>query len=228
MGGARTPLQGLKRAVVGLIGRERANRVSAPYHDWAARRRTRRTLAALPAAGLCVQIGCGPNPLPGWVNVDMARGPSIDVVWDLRHGLPFADASCSAVFGEHVIEHMTKADAAKLLRECLRALEPGGVLRLSTPDAALYLRSYVGDGEFLRHPSFPSEVETPMDRINMVMRESGQHLWVYDAPALILLLKKAGFSLAVEKEFGDSAHPRMRGVDSDARAFESLYVEAVK
>jgi predicted SAM-dependent methyltransferase len=214
--------------VVELIGRERANRVSAPYHDWIARRRTRAKLAALPANGLCVQIGCGPNPLDGWVNVDVARGPGIDVVWDLRLGLPFADESCSAIFGEHVIEHMSKEDAVKLLRECHRALAQGGVLRLSTPDAGLYLRSYAGDGEFLRHPSFERDAETPMDRINVMMREDGQHLWVYDAAALMLLVKKAGFTTIIEQKFGCSAHPRMENIDSEARAFESLYVEAVK
>jgi predicted SAM-dependent methyltransferase len=158
----------------------------------------------------------------------MSRGVGIDVVWDLRRGLPFADASCTAINGEHVIEHMPKESAEKLLRECHRALQKGGVLRLSTPDAGLYLRSYAGDREFLRHPSFGEQTETPMDRVNQMMREYGQHLWAYDAETLLLLLHKAGFSSAVEQKFGQSLHPRMSNIDSEARAFESLYVEAVK
>jgi predicted SAM-dependent methyltransferase len=218
----------LKRAFVGALGRERANQLSAPYHDWQARRRTRAKLAALPKSDLCVQIGCGPNALAGWVNLDAARGDEIDVVWDLRRGLPFPDESCSAIFGEHVIEHVPREAAEKLLRECRRALQPGGVLRLSTPDAGRYLRSYAGDREFLRHPSFEVAAETAMDRVNQMMREYGQHLWAYDAESLLLLLRRAGFSNAVEQHFGESLHPRMRGIDSAARAFESLYVEAVK
>ena len=67
-----------------------------------------------------------------------------------------------------------------------------------------------------------------MDRVNQMMRESGQHLWAYDAESLLLLLRKAGFSRAVEQRFGESLDPSMRGIDSEARAFESLYVEAVK
>ena len=219
----------LKGAIVGALGRERANRLSAPYHDWAARRRTRAALASLRTArDLRVNIGCGPNALAGWVNLDAARGEQIDVVWDLRRGLPFADDSCAAVFGEHVIEHVPRESAEKLLRECRRALRAGGVLRLSTPDAGRYLRSYAGDGEFLRHPSFVEPAETPMDRVNRMMRESGQHLWCYDAESLLLLLRKAGFSKAVEQRFGESLDPSMRGIDSEGRAFESLYVEAVK
>jgi predicted SAM-dependent methyltransferase len=218
----------LKRAIVRLLGRERANRVSAPYHDWQARRRTQKNLAALPARDLCINLGCGPVPLHGWVNVDIARSPHVDVVWDLRRGLPFADESCAVIFSEHVIEHLSKEDAEKLLGECCRVLQRGGVLRLSTPDAGRYLRSYAGDREFLRHPSFPQEVETPLDRVNMMMREGGQHLWVYDAESLLLLLRRAGFSASVEQQFGVSQHPRLQNIDTEARAFESFYVEAVK
>lgn len=218
----------LKRAIVRLLGRERANRISAPYHDWQARRRTRKHLAALPARDLCINLGCGPVPLAGWVNVDIARGPHVDVVWDLRRGLPFADESCAVIFSEHVIEHLDREDALKLLRECHRVLQKGGVVRLSTPDAERFLRSYAGDGEFLSHPEFPEAIETALDRINMMMREGGQHLWVYDAESLLLLLRRAGFASASVQEFGVSQHARMREIDTPGRRFESFYVEAVK
>lgn len=214
--------------MVGLIGRDLANRLARPYHDWKARRQTSQRLSHLPDTDLLVNFGCGPFPLPGWINVDIARWPGVEIIWDLRHGLPFPDESCAAMFGEHVIEHMPKEDAEKLLRECHRVLQKDGVLRLSTPDAGLYLRSYVGDGEFLRHPAFPEPMETPLDRINQMMRECGQHLWVYDTDSLLLTLRKAGFSRVTEQQFRQSGHPRMKHIDSEGRAFESLYVEAMK
>ncbi len=220
--------QSLKRLVVGVIGRERANRVAAPYHDWRARRRSQAFIAALPAGDLCVNIGCGPNALPGWINLDAARGDQIDIVWDLRHGLPFRDQSCTAVFGEHVIEHIPKEGAEFLLRECHRVLQPGGVVRLSTPDAGRFLKAYVNDQDFLNDPRFPDPADTPMDRVNMMMREFGQHLWCYDIESISLLLKKAGFSSIRAQKFGESSHPRMQGLDLKERAFESLYVEGIK
>jgi predicted SAM-dependent methyltransferase len=221
-------LQNLKRAVVGLLGRETANRIAGPFHDWRARGRTRRTLSALPAGDLCVNIGCGSRPLAGWVNLDAARGDQIDVVWDLRQGLPFPDASCAAIFGEHVIEHIPREGAEFLLRECYRALRPGGVVRLSTPDAGKFLRAYVNDPQFLADPRFPDSAETPMDRVNMMMREFGQHLWVYDIESICRVLKKAGFRSTSEQKFGQSNEPRLQGIDLEERAFESLYVEAIK
>ncbi|HSQ25415.1 MAG TPA: methyltransferase domain-containing protein [Pyrinomonadaceae bacterium] len=218
----------LKRLVVQILGRERANRIAAPYHDWKARKRTQRTLRALPQKDLLINIGCGPNPLPGWVNLDSARSNEIDVVWDLRRGLPFPNESATAIFGEHVIEHVPRPDAEALLGECRRVLQTGGVLRLSTPDAGRFLRSYAGDQKFLADERFVDPADTPMDRVNMMMREHGQHLWAYDAESLVRLLRDIGFSSAEEREFGVSAHQSMQGIDAAEREFESLYVEAVK
>jgi predicted SAM-dependent methyltransferase len=223
-----SPLQKLKRAVASLLGRETANRLSAPYYNWRAGLQTGRTLRGLPAKGLCINIGCGSRHLPGWVNLDSARGDKIDVVWDLRRGLPFPAESAAAIFGEHVIEHIAKPDAELLLRECHRVLEPGGTIRLSTPDAGKFLRAYVNDRQFLADPRFAEAAETPMDRVNMMMREYGQHLWVYDIELISLILQRAGFSSVGGQKFGASTHPQMQGIDLAERAFESLYVEAIK
>ena len=222
------PFKWLKHPLVAVIGRDRANKISGPYHDWRARKRTQNFLANLAQRDLCVNLGCGYRPMKDWINVDQARGPEVQVVWDLRRGLPFQDESCAAIFSEHLIEHVPREDAKRLLAECHRVLANGGVLRLSTPDAGRYLRSYAGDQKFLRDPVFAPGEETPMDRVNQMMREYGQHLWVYDAESLALALKKAGFSRIVEQEFGQSLLSNMRGLDSEARSFESLYVEAVK
>jgi predicted SAM-dependent methyltransferase len=218
----------LKQPAVGLIGRERANRITAPWHDWRAGRRTKRFLANLPAKDLCVHLGCGYRPKKDWINVDHARGPEVQVVWDLRCGLPFADESCSAIFSEHFIEHIAKEDAASLLSECHRALQPEGVLRISTPDAELFFRAYAGDREFLAHPGFSQAIDTPVDRVNFMMREYGQHLWSYDEELLTLMLRRAGFNSIIRQHFGISLHPRMNDIDFADREFESLYLEAVK
>jgi predicted SAM-dependent methyltransferase len=223
-----TVVKKVKASVVRVLGRERANQISAPFYDWVVRRLTERFLSTLPKFDLCVNIGCGYRPLSGWINLDRARGPDVQVTWDIRRGLPFHSGTCSAIFGEHLIEHLSKVDGDRFLKECHRVLQQGGVLRLSTPDTARYLKSYANGGEFLRHPSFPQAIDTPLDRINLMMREEGQHLWVYDAASLSLALKRAGFSSAVEQAFGISLHPRMCDIDSEARAFESLYMDAVK
>lgn len=218
----------LKASIVKVLGRERANRVSAPYHDWKANRRTAKFLKTLQVQNLLLNLGCGYRPMKGWINVDRARGPEVQVVWDLRKALPFPSDSCSAIFSEHVIEHIPKEDAQNLLNECHRVLQPGGILRLSTPDAEKFLRAYVNDDGFLEHPSFATSIDAPIDRVNEMMRECGQHLWSYDFLLLSIMLKRAEFSNITRQEFGESSHPKMRAIDYDARAHESIYVESVK
>jgi predicted SAM-dependent methyltransferase len=228
MNNNKGPFQRLKRSVVGVIGRERANRISAPFHDWRARQRTERFLANLPKKDLCINLGCGYRPMKGWINVDRARGPEVQVVWDLTKGLPFPDGSCTAIFTEHLIEHVTKEEAIALLSECHRVMEGGGILRVSTPDAELFLRSYAGDQKFLSHPSFSQQIDAPVDRVNYMMREYGQHLWSYDEELLTLMLKRAGFKTVIRQSFGISRHPRMANIDFAGRAFESIYIEGLK
>lgn len=208
-----------------IIGRERANRLSAPVYDWLARRQTARFLENLNQKDLLVNVGCGYRPLPGWVNVDIARGYA-DVVWDIRKGLPFNDQSCAAIFCEHVIEHLSKEDGLNLLREFYRILQPRGVVRISTPDAGRFLRSYVNDDGFFNHPGFGDRVENPLDRINKMMRENGQHLWVYDEASLIVALSLAGFSEMVRQRFTESLSGNMKSIDSPDREYESLYIDA--
>jgi hypothetical protein len=96
------------------------------------------------------------------------------------------------------------------------------------PDAGRFLRSYAGNQQFLSDPRFAEAADTPMDRVNMMLREHGQHLWTYDSESLTKLLRKVGFSAASESQLGVSAHPSMRGIDCVDREFESLYVEAIK
>lgn len=219
-------IQTLKRSAVSVLGRERANRLTGAFYDWQARRRTHKLLRHLPKKGLLVHLGCGQNYLSGWVNVDADRKDEDRIVWDLRNGLPFPDASCSAIFSEHLIEHISRPDAIGLLRECYRVLEPGGVVRMSTPDAEKYLRSYVGDGDFLQEIMNQRPAETKLDCINRMMREGGLHLWVYDGESLIALFREAGFEAACVRDFSESGHPKMAGLDHPERRRESLYVEA--
>ncbi|MCM6778610.1 methyltransferase domain-containing protein [Nocardia sp. CDC159] len=79
-----------------------------------------------------LDIGCGgTKQYPDNVGVDMRPAPGVDVVADLRKGIPFADNSFDRVFAVHVLEHL--ADFLPLVDECHRVLRPGGVLHVLSP-----------------------------------------------------------------------------------------------
>jgi hypothetical protein len=83
---------------------------------------------------LQLHFGAGLNQLPPpWQNL----GP----VHDIRKRLKFESASAEAILAEHVIEHVPFLQGLGFFRDCVRVLEPGGVLRVAFPDVGRFLLS---------------------------------------------------------------------------------------
>ena len=111
-------------------------------------------------AATLVNLGCGAVAHPDWVNLDLQ--PLLDYVIpaDFLGPLPFADNSVDAVYHAHVLEHLSREDGRNFLKESVRVLRPGGVLRVVIPDLEDLCRFYVDsldridrgeiDGEELR------------------------------------------------------------------------------
>jgi SAM-dependent methyltransferase len=83
----------------------------------------------------------------GWKTVDIVDA---DYLCDIRKDpLPFQSCSVDAINSSHVVEHLEPQAARNFYAECYRALKPGGVLRISTPDADLLIDKYMqGDWHF--------------------------------------------------------------------------------
>jgi len=104
-------------------------------------RQARRLLGA--RAPHRLNIGCGGNIRPGWINVDL--NPCADIALDIRQPLPFPDASCSELYSEHTLEHLRYPGEVEIaLRDWLRVLIPGGKLSVGVPETAFLLLSYGG------------------------------------------------------------------------------------
>jgi predicted SAM-dependent methyltransferase len=178
------------------------------------------------ASGAKAHLGCGPVHLEGWVNVDIAREVNPDVRIDLRGGFPAPAASLAFVYSEHVFEHLTLADGCRLLRDCQRALKPGGVLRVAMPDLRYVVDRYLGDWrnqDWLREPYYQQAVDSPAKMLNTSLRTWG-HMYVYDLPEITLRLREVGFCTVEPQAWGDSAHPELRGLER--RPDSQLVVEA--
>lgn len=83
------------------------------------------------AHGSRLNLGCGTDIRPGYINLDVAALPGVDVVHDLGSGpLPFEDASLTEVVAKDVLEHV---DLTAVLREIHRVLAPGGTVSIMSP-----------------------------------------------------------------------------------------------
>jgi predicted SAM-dependent methyltransferase len=190
---------------------------------------------------ILANVGCGAGPKPDWVNLDLQATPGI-TWWDCRRGLPFEASSVSMIFSEHMYEHLNRPRSTQVfLADCLRCLEPGGVLRLVVPDAGMYLDAYASrewDTLITKRPLLPKngvykdfwlhhDYRTRMELVNEVFRQGVEHKYAYDAETLMMDLREAGFLSVIQQEFGKTASPHAV-IDSPDRASESLYVEGVK
>lgn len=82
-----------------------------------------------------LNVGCGRNVIPGWVNLDSAALPGVDVVADLELcatvPLPIPDSSVEELLLSHVLEHIRQP--LPLMQELWRVAKPGAKLVALTP-----------------------------------------------------------------------------------------------
>lgn len=79
-----------------------------------------------------LNLGCGEDKKPGYVNIDWQASVDPDVVHDLNSlPYPFIDNSFDLVEANHVLEHLDKP--FNIMREFHRILKPGGNLIIKVP-----------------------------------------------------------------------------------------------
>jgi predicted SAM-dependent methyltransferase len=182
-----------------------------------------------------LNVGSGGRGLPDWVNLDASPNHAdIYCTHDLRRPLPFADGAVRRILAEHVMEHVDfYDDVPRILRDFHRVLAPGGVARIIVPDAGRYLQAYAGADQGpwrelgLDRDRMPGGMLTPMEMINHVFHQGGEHLFGWDFPTMDLALRRAGFSQAVHQSYGVSVDPIV-ALDQPNHAPYSLYVDAIK
>jgi len=182
---------------------------------------------------LYVNVACGPQVLPGFVNLDLHPARPEVIAWDARRSLPLADGAARGIRAEQFVEHLeTREELPAFLRDCHRTLAPGGVLRVIVPDAERYLHAYCrpdlsGFRELAVPDPFPEDLPTRMDVINHVFHQWHEHRWAYDFETLAHRLTSAGFVTIERRRFRCSHDPRL-AQDREVHSPYSLYVEAVR
>lgn len=90
-----------------------------------------------------LNLGCGGRFRDGWVNVNFTSTGKDVIAADLGKGIPFPDDYFDVVYHSHLLEHFSKSDAPKFLKECHRVLCKGGVIRVVVPDLEAIVKQYL-------------------------------------------------------------------------------------
>jgi predicted SAM-dependent methyltransferase len=175
--------------------------------------------------------------------------PDNIMVHDLRKGIPFRTNSIDVVYHSHVLEHLDRDHAIFFLKEALRALKPGGILRIVVPDFERLCRTYLNHIELCEvnnvkdHDTYIANIIEQMVRKeaygtskqnifrrfieNLFLgdaRKRGEtHQWMYDRINLPNLLKNIGFEDSNILDYKSSSIPDWSSIGLDLDDFGKEY-----
>jgi SAM-dependent methyltransferase len=172
--------------------------------------------------------GCGPITPYGWLNSDIEALQGVDVVADIRAGLPLPDDAFDYVVSIHALPELPYSDLDHALVELRRVLRPGGVLRLGLPDLNRALDAYLNkdiDYFFL----IPDEVaKTLSGKMIVQLTWFGRSRSFYTPEFARELLERNGLGNVQTCAFGQTASALPGIVELDDRPIESFFIEGTK
>jgi len=175
-----------------------------------------------------VNLGSGPYPLSGWINVDIDPSGHPQVLADLSRTLPFRDACVDFIHTEDFVAQLPPDGLERFLAECRRVLRPGGALRVLTPDLERFMRTYLERPAHLvaiwnTAVGVPLPTGAAADVVNLGMQLAGR--WQYDFESLARVAARAGLDCE-RVAYNASRHAPLNGVDlRKPDEAVSMYVE---
>lgn len=200
-------------------------------------------------------IGCGSIIASGYLNIDdsplankynflnhriyeLSEIPDSYIMkYDLSQGIPAQHNSLQRIYHSHFLEHLTRDQGLKFLKDCFYSLSSGGVMRFAIPDFYLWCRNYIENKEdffqwyrnkFLSNDEYHFKTRA---QIFTGMLYNHGHQMAYDFESLSWLLEKIGFKKVMVGKWGESSYFEqlhlLEAMDSERRN-ESLIIECHK
>jgi ubiquinone/menaquinone biosynthesis C-methylase UbiE len=180
-----------------------------------------------------LHLGCGKRYLPGFVHVDLDDFPHIDYRSSIDRLPMFGDETVDLIYCCHAFAYFDRVQAMTVLREWLRVLRPGGILRLAVPDFAALVRHYQASGnlEQILGPLFGRIVIQGPDGSTVLYEKT-----TYDYESLQVLCLQAGFRSfrrydwrqTIHKDHDDHSQAYKPDMDKEHGLLLSLNIEATK
>lgn len=152
-----------------------------------------------------LNLGCTDHPRQGFFNIDLD-----DTGADLRYipgqALPWERGTVPGIYSAHLLERLERNQGIRLLHECRRVLQPGGVLRLVGTDLKALVDDYLNDRVQAEAPGIGSS-----ERLNRALR---QRAWIYDAAELTRIARMVGLEPVPGVLAGSSSDAHLDGLEA--------------
>ena len=201
-----------------------------------------------------INLGCGSQTPGGWINVDYALGARLmrvplfrrlnqrfrffNLSWndsvfihDLTKTFPWDSGSVDVIYSSHTLEHFTRENGVRFLKECHRVLKRSGSIRIVVPDLAHIVQAYL-DGQ-IRADEFVDKLEVLFDpSTNPIKHKLAPfaqfpHRCMYDTPTLMSVMDGIGFECESKGPF-QSIIPDIRSIEIEPRTVNAVIVEGRK
>ena len=83
-----------------------------------------------------LNLGCGEKPMPDAVNIDIYKGKEVDLVCDIKKGLPFGKEEIEEVRAEYFLQQiLDNREFVFVMNDIWRVLKPNGLFKFTVPNA---------------------------------------------------------------------------------------------
>lgn len=171
---------------------------------------------------MLLNIGAGDWRPDGYTTLDIEdaeiRRNIADLPW------PIERESCDGILASHILEHVDRAMADRVLAECVRILRPGGTLAIAVPDLDTFVECW-RSGDFSPLGGYPwTNLNAFMGGGMAEPRAHWRHQYPWCFGSLAWACQEAGL-VARRVPFDGS---RLGAVHNPAYRAISVYVDGVK
>lgn len=165
------------------------------------------------------------------VNIEWHRENKINFA-DASKKIPLKNLSVECIYTSHMLEHLTFEGAKFFLKEALRVLEKGGVIRIVVPDIKIAIKKYLetedANAFFKQILVTAPPIDNFKQKILLLLLGYRHHQWLYDGKSLSNLMTEAGFKKVFVCEPGKTKIPDPGYLNLYERIEDSVYVEGIK
>lgn len=174
-----------------------------------------------------INFGCGPFPLPGWVNVDKVvwtpiNNVHVDVCMvDMLGELPGWITGLTRVYCGHILSPVFPDGGFDFLQRVWDRMAPGGIIRICDFDADwLFSKFFSGGGwnpDWKNRRDWSEEeravFQTPLEMLNADIKRWGRQ-YLLNADTVGSWLREIGFSRLTRCSEGRSAHEDLCNIEA--------------